>query len=459
MSLLAVSLLRCAWAQNPVNLPDQVGPTMTRRSVHGGREVRLSDRSVLRLARIWGRDCRGRNRPGQRRSERMGRGLGSLRHPVRLGLRHQLGAAVHGIRAGKRPARRSALLPQRRKGLSRPHEERIAANRGDAHRFRQGNLRVGSHGQRFRRRGVRQFVAAAEHRHSRLRPHPRVHHSRRRPGVQLSSGIRSLRASPLPSASALRLRRTVPRGAIIALSALRTNYTIHPLVCAWLRRRRRNLRNMQAIAQALGVGCDYCHVAERGSNTPEPKKDIARAMMAMTRDINAKISAMIPPAEGTGQAAPKGAAPMEMVQCVTCHRGVPVPRPALRDPDSDAEDQGRRRGHRTIPRAAQHFYGHASLRLRREHAARRGSTDHLQPAQRFHRAASIESRILSAVGGLLRRDRFCVYPQVGRRFRHRESGEGSRNRAQQWDHSRPIGAVEILPASTPAAATITLGPE
>jgi hypothetical protein len=73
--------------------------------------------------------------------------------------------------------------------------------------------------------------------------------------------------------------------------------------------------NMQAIAQALGVGCDYCHVAERGSSQPEPKKDIARAMIAMTRDINLKIQAAIP--SGTA---------FDQVQCVTCHRGVPIPR-------------------------------------------------------------------------------------------------------------------------------------
>ncbi len=73
--------------------------------------------------------------------------------------------------------------------------------------------------------------------------------------------------------------------------------------------------NMQAIAQALGVSCDYCHVAERGSGKPEPKKDIARAMIAMIRDINAKIQAAAAPATD-----------IEQVQCVTCHRGVPVPR-------------------------------------------------------------------------------------------------------------------------------------
>jgi tetratricopeptide (TPR) repeat protein len=75
--------------------------------------------------------------------------------------------------------------------------------------------------------------------------------------------------------------------------------------------------NMQAIAQALGVSCGYCHVAERGTNAPEPKKDIARSMMAMTRDINSKVQA------ATGL--PGGQA--VEVQCVTCHRGVPIPRP------------------------------------------------------------------------------------------------------------------------------------
>ncbi|HEY1755395.1 MAG TPA: photosynthetic reaction center cytochrome c subunit family protein [Bryobacteraceae bacterium] len=72
--------------------------------------------------------------------------------------------------------------------------------------------------------------------------------------------------------------------------------------------------NMQAIAQALGVSCDYCHLAERGSGQPEPKKDIARAMIAMTRDINAKIQAAAPGSN------------IQQVECVTCHRGVPVPR-------------------------------------------------------------------------------------------------------------------------------------
>ncbi|HEY7337377.1 MAG TPA: photosynthetic reaction center cytochrome c subunit family protein [Bryobacteraceae bacterium] len=71
--------------------------------------------------------------------------------------------------------------------------------------------------------------------------------------------------------------------------------------------------SMQTIARSLGVSCDYCHTAARGSGAPEPKKDIARQMMAMTRDINARVQ------QATGDASAK-------VECVTCHHGVPIPR-------------------------------------------------------------------------------------------------------------------------------------
>jgi tetratricopeptide (TPR) repeat protein len=76
------------------------------------------------------------------------------------------------------------------------------------------------------------------------------------------------------------------------------------------------MATMQTISQALGVSCDYCHSAPRGSGLPEPKKDVARAMMAMTREINAKIE----------QATGRSGAEVTAVQCVTCHRGVPLPR-------------------------------------------------------------------------------------------------------------------------------------
>jgi tetratricopeptide (TPR) repeat protein len=75
--------------------------------------------------------------------------------------------------------------------------------------------------------------------------------------------------------------------------------------------------NMEEISKALGVRCDYCHSAPRGSGQPEPKKEIARAMMAMTRDLNAKVE------EATG----KPANEITRVECVTCHRGVAIPQP------------------------------------------------------------------------------------------------------------------------------------
>jgi len=102
--------------------------------------------------------------------------------------------------------------------------------------------------------------------------------------------------------------------------------------------------NMQAIAQALGVNCDYCHVAERGSGQPEPKKDIARAMMAMTRDINVKIQAA-----GTGAV---------QVQCVTCHRGVPVPRQLSEILSETLKTQGATAAIEQYRELRKQFYGH-----------------------------------------------------------------------------------------------------
>jgi tetratricopeptide (TPR) repeat protein len=76
--------------------------------------------------------------------------------------------------------------------------------------------------------------------------------------------------------------------------------------------------SMEDISKALGVRCNYCHTAPFGSTgQPEPKKDIARAMIAMTRDLNATIE------EATG----KPANASTRVDCVTCHRGVAIPEP------------------------------------------------------------------------------------------------------------------------------------
>jgi hypothetical protein len=107
---------------------------------------------------------------------------------------------------------------------------------------------------------------------------------------------------------------------------------------------------MQTFAASLGVGCNYCHVtaqdapargagAGRGAAPPaegqgrgraaagpppmndfpsdakQPKKT-ARTMMLMVRDINSKLGAELA----------KPAPEVTQVGCVTCHRGVPIPK-------------------------------------------------------------------------------------------------------------------------------------
>jgi tetratricopeptide (TPR) repeat protein len=83
--------------------------------------------------------------------------------------------------------------------------------------------------------------------------------------------------------------------------------------------------NMQEIAQGLGVKCEYCHAGMgRGlgqaatpklEGQPPSRVEIARAMIAMTREINEKILA------ATG----KPATDATRVTCITCHRGVAIP--------------------------------------------------------------------------------------------------------------------------------------
>jgi len=78
---------------------------------------------------------------------------------------------------------------------------------------------------------------------------------------------------------------------------------------------------MQNINAALGVGCDYCHVVTQGqppdfASDDKDTKLSARAMMKVTQGVNASLSTEfgIPAAELT------------RIQCITCHRGVPVPK-------------------------------------------------------------------------------------------------------------------------------------
>ena len=101
------------------------------------------------------------------------------------------------------------------------------------------------------------------------------------------------------------------------------------------------LQVMQNIAQGLGVQCGYCHVQNaaaegrgrgdaaaggrggRGGPPPfdfvsddKPQKKAAREMMLMVRELNPKVAAAVG----------KSAEAATRVGCVTCHRGVAIPK-------------------------------------------------------------------------------------------------------------------------------------
>jgi hypothetical protein len=76
---------------------------------------------------------------------------------------------------------------------------------------------------------------------------------------------------------------------------------------------------------ALGVNCGYCHVFD-GPPATNPKNDFAsddketkakaRVMLGLARDANMKL----------GSELGKPAAEVTQVQCITCHRGVAIPK-------------------------------------------------------------------------------------------------------------------------------------
>ena len=99
-----------------------------------------------------------------------------------------------------------------------------------------------------------------------------------------------------------------------------TNLKIYPKDIA----RPELIATMQGFVRQLGVqnqgGCTFCHVGtapnfDFASDT-NPKKDIARRMILMSREITAKLP------EVTG----KQASAITSLRCATCHRGMAVPK-------------------------------------------------------------------------------------------------------------------------------------
>ncbi|MBX6366201.1 MAG: c-type cytochrome [Gemmatimonadetes bacterium] len=89
------------------------------------------------------------------------------------------------------------------------------------------------------------------------------------------------------------------------------------------------VETMRAFSSALGVRCQFCHEEKAGAAArpggPEPldfqsdakvEKQKAREMLRMVGRINGELLAAVP----------DRATPPIRVQCVTCHRGLAVPR-------------------------------------------------------------------------------------------------------------------------------------
>jgi hypothetical protein len=78
---------------------------------------------------------------------------------------------------------------------------------------------------------------------------------------------------------------------------------------------------MQNFNAALGVGCDHCHVMPQGqppdfASDDKAEKAAARAMMKFTGELNTDLVAALE----------RPAADVTRVGCITCHRGVPLPK-------------------------------------------------------------------------------------------------------------------------------------
>jgi hypothetical protein len=114
--------------------------------------------------------------------------------------------------------------------------------------------------------------------------------------------------------------QTAPAGGQPPAPPPLTNLKIYPKEIA----RPELIATMQGFVRQLGVqsqgGCSYCHVGTAPqwdfASDANPKKDVARRMILMSREITAKLP------EVTG----KQASAITALRCATCHRGMAVPK-------------------------------------------------------------------------------------------------------------------------------------
>ncbi len=118
------------------------------------------------------------------------------------------------------------------------------------------------------------------------------------------------------------------------------------------------LDTMRTFTGALGVRCNFCHVGKEGeplssydfAADDKPEKTKARVMMRMVKAIDGEYLTQLP----------SRSQPAVVVTCMTCHRGVSIPRPldqvVLAAYDSGGVDSAEAK----YTALRERYYGHAS---------------------------------------------------------------------------------------------------
>lgn len=92
------------------------------------------------------------------------------------------------------------------------------------------------------------------------------------------------------------------------------------------------IKLMRGYSGALGVHCNFCHEENEQTHHPnfaadtKPDKAIARTMIAMTEEINAKYLSQVHDPDATPAD--------KTVTCGTCHRGETMPTQFIPKPES-----------------------------------------------------------------------------------------------------------------------------
>jgi tetratricopeptide (TPR) repeat protein len=139
------------------------------------------------------------------------------------------------------------------------------------------------------------------------------------------------------------------------------------------------LDTMRTFAGALGVRCTFCHVGNEGeplssfdfASDKKPEKEKARVMLRMVAAINGDH---LPKLKDREQ-------PPVMVSCMTCHRGVAVPRPLQQVILAAYDSTGADSAIATYRALRQRYYGRASYDFGEQSLAQVGQA--LRARQKF----------------------------------------------------------------------------